>query len=167
MKITDFNTITEKHNESVRSIIATKGKCQNVACDYCPFDIGNSPHELDCVDARFSDKVNSTKEDKKLVRSCEEFLEMQVPIVPEIELLLIITNKCYYGIKCPLPLNIPLLMKQIDNILVPKGLCYELHLGTSEQLFYKSDGSKMKFEEDLDFKHSEIREELKKVVDFI
>lgn len=77
MKREDFREITEKHIESCKEIIKCNGVCANVNCNECPFDGLNEIEYNTCGDKGYSTSgVNNTEEDKKLLQSAKEFLEL-------------------------------------------------------------------------------------------
>ena len=77
MKREDFKEITEKHIETARKVVRSKGSCKNICCDDCPFSSNNSTLNIDVCGDLYSTGNNGIDDtDKKLLQSANDFLEM-------------------------------------------------------------------------------------------
>ena len=77
MKREDFKEITEKHIETARKVVRSKGSCKNIYCDDCPFSSTNSTLNINvCGDLYSTGKNGIDDTDKKLLQSANDFLEM-------------------------------------------------------------------------------------------
>ena len=77
MKREDFKEITEKHIETARKVVRSKGSCKNIYCDDCPFSSTNSTLNINVCGDLYSTGNNGIDDtDKKLLQSANDFLEM-------------------------------------------------------------------------------------------
>ena len=77
MKREDFKEITEKHIETARKVVRSKGSCKNICCDDCPFSSNNSTLNIDVCGDLYSTGNNGIDDtDKKMLQSANDFLEM-------------------------------------------------------------------------------------------
>ena len=77
MKREDFKEITEKHIETARKVVRSKGSCKNIYCDDCPFSPDNSTLNIYVCGDLYSTGNNGIDDtDKKLLQSANDFLKM-------------------------------------------------------------------------------------------
>lgn len=77
MKREDFKEIVEKHIETARKVVRSKGSCKNICCDDCPFSPNNSTLNIDVCGDLYSTGNNGIDDtDKKLLQSANDFLKM-------------------------------------------------------------------------------------------
>ena len=77
MKREDFKEITEKHIETARKVVRSKGSCKNIYCDDCPFSSTNSTLNINVCGDLYSTGNNGIDDtDKKLLQSANDFLKM-------------------------------------------------------------------------------------------
>lgn len=77
MKRNDFKIITKKHIETIKKLINSNGKCEDVECRDCPFCSDNSIFPINCCADLYGKKgIEGREYDEKLLQSAKEFLKM-------------------------------------------------------------------------------------------
>lgn len=80
MRREDFKKILPVHLKTCRKLLAVQGKCwkADVECRECPFSQVNNARNKDGCWGRYSTVLAKQydSEDKSLIASCEEFLEL-------------------------------------------------------------------------------------------
>ena len=69
--------IRDRHIETARKVVRSKGSCKNIYCDDCPFSSTNSTLNINVCGDLYSTGNNGIDDtDKKLLQSANDFLEM-------------------------------------------------------------------------------------------
>ena len=73
MRREEFKEITEEHIETAKKLVETKGDCDFVDCEHCPFFSKNLIGNKDCGDYSTTD-TDPVGTDEDLLKSAQEFL---------------------------------------------------------------------------------------------
>lgn len=75
MRREEFKKITKEHIETAKKLVESKGDCDFVDCEHCPFDDENLVGDKNCEDYSTTD-TDPIGTDEDLLKSAQEFLQL-------------------------------------------------------------------------------------------